>query len=77
MSKPIQMGEAPPHPWRVAIALSGSVFIYGEGESQPLEILRRKKRRTRRELATLQLIVDAVNDFRRRNPQFQKVQKED
>jgi len=70
--KPILMSEAPPHPWRVEFSKGGKLYIYAEGENAPVEILRMKKRPTRRELATLQLICDAVNDFRTRNPQFVK-----
>ena len=72
MKKPIEMSEAPPHPWRIARARNDKLYIYGAGEDHPIEILRMKKRPTRRELATLQLICDAVNDFRHRNPQFVK-----
>src|SRR5258707_1351243 len=68
--KPIEMREAPPHPWRIARSENGTLYIYGKGQQQPLKILRGRKRRTRSEVATLQLICDAVNEFRERNPQF-------
>jgi hypothetical protein len=70
MRKPIQMREAGPHPWRIAESKGGKLFIYAAGESQPIPILKMKKHPTRRELATLQLICDAVNYFRERNPQY-------
>jgi hypothetical protein len=68
--KPIEMREADPHPWRVERSKGGKLFIYGAGEQQPVSIIRTRLHMTRREIATLQLICDAVNDFRYRNPQF-------
>lgn len=70
MKSPILMSEAGPHPWRVAMSKGGKLFIYAAGEDSPIPIIKMKKRPTRRELATLQLICDAVNYFRHRNPQF-------
>jgi hypothetical protein len=60
MKKPIQMSEAGPHPWRIDESKGGKLFIYAAGESQPIALLKSKRRMTRRELATLQLICDAV-----------------
>jgi hypothetical protein len=70
MKKDIEMKEAAPHPWRICESRGGKLYIYANGEDHPLSILKMRKRPTRRELATLQLICDAVNDFRERNPQF-------
>lgn len=70
LKKPIEMSEAGAHPWRISRARNGKLYIYAEGEDQPLTLIRGRKHLTRRELATLQLICDAVNDFRHRNPQF-------
>jgi hypothetical protein len=67
---PIQMSEAGPHPWRIAESKGGHLYIYAEGEHNPIELVRTRKRMTRRELAQLQLICDAVNYFRRHHPQF-------
>lgn len=69
MRKPIEYKEAPPHPWGIAKSIGGKLFIYAHGENEPIGIVTMRKRPTRRDLATLQLICDAVNDFRWRNPQ--------
>jgi hypothetical protein len=69
MKKRIQYSEAPPHPWRIAESKGGKLFIYGDGENTPIPLLKSRKRLTRRQIATLQLICDGVNDFRHRNPQ--------
>lgn len=69
-TRPIEMREAGPHPWRVSKSQGGKLYIYADGEDQPISIIRTRLHMTRRELATLQLICDAVNDFRHRNPQF-------
>jgi hypothetical protein len=69
VKKPIQLKEAAPHLWQILESKGGKFYIYARGEPRPIEILRMRKRPTRRELATLQLICDAVNDFRHRNPQ--------
>jgi hypothetical protein len=68
--KPIEMREAGPHPWRVQKSNGGKLYIYAANEQQPIEVIRPRLRLTRRELAQLQLICDAVNYFRERNPQF-------
>lgn len=70
MKKPIEFAEAAPHPWHIAESKGGKLSIYAHGEHSPIEILKMRKRPTRRELATLQLICDAVNSFLARNPQF-------
>jgi hypothetical protein len=70
MKKVIQMSEAGPHPWRICKSEGGKLYIYAGKETQPISIIRTRLHLTRRELATLQLICDAVNDFRIRNPQF-------
>lgn len=70
MKKPIEMSEAAPYPWRISESKGGKLYIYACGEQSPIEILRMRRRPTRRELATLQLICDAVNSFLARNPQF-------
>jgi hypothetical protein len=69
MRKPIQLKEAGPHPWRVSNSKAGKLYLYAHGEDTPISIIRTRKRPTRRDLATLQLICDAVNYFRERNPQ--------
>jgi len=56
---------APPRPWRIAQSKGGKYFIYADGEEQPLEILKVKKRPTKRETAILRLICDAVNFYTR------------
>lgn len=66
--KAIDLKEAAPHPWRIEWSKGGKLFIYAHGETQPISIVRTRKRMTRRELATLQLICDAVNSFRERYP---------
>jgi hypothetical protein len=69
MKKPIEYREAPPHPWQILESKGGKFFIYAHGESHSLEILKMRKRPTRRELATLKLICDAVNIFRAARPE--------
>jgi hypothetical protein len=61
--KPIQYSEAPPRPWHLCESKGGKMYIYADGESQPLEVIKMSKRPTRRALATLKLISAAVNSF--------------
>lgn len=63
MRKPITDKDAPPLPWRIATSAGGKIYIYASGEHQPLALIRSKRRLTRRDRATLELICTAVNKF--------------
>jgi len=67
MRKPITDKEAPPRPWRISESKGGRLFIYGSGESQPIPLLKSKRKFTRRDRATLELICIAVNKFHKLN----------
>lgn len=61
--KPITDKDAPPRPWRIATSQGGKIYIYALGETQPIELIRSKRKLTRRNRAILELICTAVNHF--------------
>jgi hypothetical protein len=63
MRKPITHKDAPRLPWRIATSQGGKIYIYASGEHQPIDLIRSKRRLTRRDRATLELICTAVNHF--------------
>ena len=41
----------------------GKLYIYAAGESQPISIIKSRRRLTRREIATMHLMCEAVNRY--------------
>lgn len=63
MRKPITDKDAPPRPWRIAESKGGKIYVYAFGEDQPISLIRSKRKLTRRDRGTLELILTAVNYF--------------
>ena len=70
MKKPITQDEALPRPWTISESNGGKLLIY-DALNRCVEMVKPKKRMTRKELATLTLICSAVNYFEKQHMQFQ------
>ena len=68
--KPLTDDDAPPRPWQIMESKGGKLYIYALGENQPIPLLKSKKKLTRRDRATLELICLAVNEFHKLGLRF-------